>query len=168
MMVKTGVRTSANLATLMGRLSAAAKAGPQRDLRLLPAFLLALCLCLCGSAWAQTDTTQRSVKGAAGQDIRVGVYATIRSDCKSGPPPTIRLTKQPSHGQVTVKQGKLRTTNLKQCLVAEVPAFVVIYKSAPGFSGDDALTLEVINANGKTQVQNITINVGPNARGEKI
>jgi hypothetical protein len=131
---------------------------------LLPVALL----CLCAPAWAQAEATQRSVKGGAGQDIRIGVFASIRPDCKSGPLPTIRLTVPPVHGNVTVKQGKLRTTNLRQCLVAEVPAYVVIYRSKPEFLGSDVLTLEVASPNGKTQIQNITVNVSPNSHGQKI
>jgi len=164
MMPKTRMPSGASGLAATGRLLGAIKAAPPKCLRILPAFLLVL----CAPVWAETASTQRSVKGPAGQDIRIGVYATIRPDCKSGPPPTIRLTVPPTHGQVTVKQGKLKATNLRQCLVTEVPAFVVIYKSKPEFSGDDALTLEVVNADGKTQIQIVTVNVGPHAPGQKI
>ena len=121
-----------------------------------------------GLAWAQAESVERTFKGRAGQDIRVGVFASIRPDCKSGPLPTIRLSAPPAHGDVTVKQGKLRTTNLRQCLAAEVPAYVVNYKSKPGFSGSDVLTLEVINSNGKSQLQKITVTVEEVSGGEKI
>ena len=121
-----------------------------------------------GLAWAQAESVERTFKGRAGQDIRVGVFASIRPDCKSGPLPTIRLTAPPAHGDVTVKQGKLRTTNLRQCLAAEVPAYVVNYKSKPGFSGSDVLTLEVINSNGKSQLQKITVTIEEGPSGEKI
>jgi hypothetical protein len=125
-------------------------------------------------AWAQpqpptqTQTTERTAKGQPGQDIRVGVFASIRSDCKSGPLPTIRLKEPPNHGKVTVKQGKLRTTNFRQCLAMEVPAFIVFYKSQPGFSGADTVTLEVVEASGKTQLQRITVTVGSKAGGQPI
>lgn len=117
---------------------------------------------------AQTETVERTAKGQAGQDIRIGVFASIRPDCKSGPLPTIRLKEPAAHGNVTVKQGKLRTTNFKQCLATEVPAFIVVYKSKPEFSGDDAVTLEVVDASGKTQVQRITVTVGAKSGGQPI
>ena len=107
-----------------------------------------------GLAWAQAESVERTFKGRAGQDIRVGVFASIRPDCKSGPLPTIRLSAPPAHGDVTVKQGKLRTTNLRQCLAVEVPAYLVNYKSKPGFSGSDVLTLEVINPNENSTSEN--------------
>jgi hypothetical protein len=113
----------------------------------------------CAPALAQVNSVERTVKGRAGQDIRIGVFASIRSDCKSGPLPTIKLKLPPAHGNVTVKQGKLRTTNFRQCLAAEVPAFIVIYKSKPEFSGSDAVVLEVINPAGKTQLQRITVTI---------
>ena len=121
-----------------------------------------------GLAWAQAESVERTFKGRAGQDIRVGVFASIRPDCKSGPLPTIRLSAPPAHGDVTVKQGKLRTTNLRQCLAVEVPAYLVNYKSKPGFSGSDVLTLEVINSNGKSQLQKITVTIEEGPSGEKI
>ena len=131
----------------------------------IAAFLIGL---LAAPAWAQTETVERTVKGQAGRDIRIGVFASIGADCKAGPLPTIRLKQPPGHGAVTVKQGKLRTTNLRQCLAAEVPAFIVVYKSKPEFSGDDTVTLEVINAGGKIQLQKITVSVGSNSGGQPI
>ena len=127
-----------------------------------------LLLGMSGSALGQLETTERTAKGQAGQDIRIGVFASIRPDCKTGPLPTIRLKEPPTHGNVIVKQGKLRTTNFKQCLAAEVPAFIVIYKSKPEFSGSDAVTLEVVDASGKTQVQRITVTVGSKSSGQSI
>jgi hypothetical protein len=130
--------------------------------------LMAMLISLGGAALAQVESIERTFKGRTGQDIRIGIFASIRSDCKSGPLPTIRLSGPPAHGNVTVKEGKLRTTNLKQCLAAEVPALVVNYKSKPEFSGSDVLTLEIANPNGKTQLQKITVTVDANPGGEKI
>jgi hypothetical protein len=119
-------------------------------------------------AAAQVETKERTVKAQPGQDLRIGVFASIRPDCKSGVLPTIKLKEPPSHGNVTVKQGKLRTTNFRQCLAVEVPAFVVVYRSKPDYSGADAVSLEIINADGKTQIQRIMISVGSNAPGQSI
>jgi hypothetical protein len=117
---------------------------------------------------AQEAAVERTFKGRTGQEIRVGIFASIGSDCKSGPLPTVRLSAPPQHGNVTVKQGKLRATNLRQCLAAEFPAFVVSYKSKPEFSGTDVLSLEIVSSNGKTQIQKITVNVDSIPVGQKI
>ena len=100
----------------------------------------------------------RAVTGPAGRDIRIGVFASLRPDCTSGQLPTIRLNKQPKHGKVTVREGKLRTTNLQKCLATEVPAFIVIYRSSPDFEGKDEVALDV-GTGEKRQIQRITITV---------
>lgn len=114
---------------------------------------------LSGAAFAQSQPTERQYKGKPGEAINVGVYATLKSDCTAGPLPVVRLTQPPTHGRVTVKQGRLRATNFKQCLATEIPAFVAIYRSAPDFIGQDLLTLEIIGKNGKAQIQRVTVTV---------
>jgi hypothetical protein len=74
----------------------------------------------------------------------------------------------PAHGKVTVKQGKLRATNIKNCLGMELPAFVAIYRSARDFIGQDRFTLEVVGSNGKTQVQQVTVTVMQSGHGQGI
>jgi hypothetical protein len=111
------------------------------------------------SANAQTTSVERSVKAQSGREVRVGVFASMKPDCSPGQLPTVRLKETPKNGTVTVKQGRFRVTNFKQCLAAEVPAFFAIYRSQPDFSGSDELTLEVVNANGKTQLQRIQVTV---------
>ena len=100
----------------------------------------------------------RNVTGQAGRDIRIAVFASVRPDCTSGPLPIIRLSEEPKHGKVTVKEGKVRTTNLQKCLAAEVPAFVVINRSVTDFEGKDEVALDV-GAGEKRQIQRITITV---------
>jgi hypothetical protein len=60
--------------------------------------------------------------GKSGQDLRVGVFASICAIRKSGVLPTIRLSIPPVHGPVIVKRGKLGTAFLAAELAAEVPA----------------------------------------------
>jgi hypothetical protein len=107
--------------------------------------------------------TSRTVTGPAGRDIRIGVFASVRPDCTAGTLPTIRLSEEPKHGKVTVRSGKIRTTNLQKCLAAEVPAFIVIYRSSPDFEGKDEVALDVATGE-KRQIQRITITV-TNAKG---
>src|SRR6202167_5615559 len=98
--------------------------------------LLAVILCLCASAqtgWAQANLIQRNVSAPPGRDVRVGIYASIRPDCTSGPLPAIRLANAPAHGAVSVKRATLKATNFKQCLAIEVPALVAFYHAASGF-----------------------------------
>jgi hypothetical protein len=125
-----------------------------------------LLLGLCDSGWAQT--IERSVRGPADKEIRIGVYMNVQPNCTSGPRPSIRLGTPPTQGKVTVKSAKVKATNYKQCLALEVPAFVAFYRSAPGFAGSDALTLEVTYANGRTVTQKINVVIGAGGAGQQI
>jgi hypothetical protein len=125
-------------------------------------------LMLSANALAQTQTIERQLKGKPDTNINAGIFATIRHNCTAGPLPAVRLVTPPEHGKVTVKQGKLRATNVKQCLGVELPAFIAIYRSAQDFIGQDNFTLEVTGAEGKTQVQRITVTVMKATPGQGI
>jgi hypothetical protein len=126
--------------------------------------LICLLLALPVSAHGQTPTLERQVRGKPDSNINAGIFTTIRKDCTAGPLPAVRLVAPPAHGKVTVKQGRLRATNLKQCLGLDLPAFVAIYRSIPDFIGQDVFTLEVSGAEGKSQIQRITVTIiKPNA-----
>jgi hypothetical protein len=131
--------------------------------------LLGLLLVLPALAFAQQGAVQqREVKGKPDTDINAGIFATIRKDCTAGPLPAVRLVTPPAHGKVTVKQGKLRATNVKNCLGMELPAFVAIYRSARDFIGQDRFMLEVTGSNGKTQLQQVTVTVMQSGHGQGI
>lgn len=120
---------------------------------------------LCGlTAYAVAETqvrvVERAAKGAAGRDIRVGVYVNVLPDCSSGPLPSIRLSAGPQNGKVVVKRAKVTATNYKQCLALQVPAFVALYRSKPDFGGIDQMTIEVKYPNGRTEIQNIKVMIG--------
>ena len=117
---------------------------------------------------AQTPTLERKKKKKNDTNINAGIFATVRNDCTAGPLPAVRLVTPPAHRQVTVKQGKLRATNLKQCLGMELPAFIAIYRSAQDFIGQDIFTLEVTGAGGKPQLQRITVTVMKATPGQGI
>jgi hypothetical protein len=55
----------------------------------------------------------------------------------AGPLPAIRPATSPAHGNVTVKRGTLKATNVKECLAIEVPAFVAFYRAATDYGGAD-------------------------------
>lgn len=124
-----------------------------------------LILAMSAHALAQVEVVNRSLSGQPDTDIRVGVYVNIKPDCTSGPLPSIRLMSPPENGKVTVKQGNVRTTNYKQCLALEVPAFVVIYHPRADFSGVDVLSLEVKFSGAKTEVHKVSVTVGTGSPG---
>lgn len=108
---------------------------------------------------AQSETIERTAQGESGKDIQVGLYVNIRSDCTSGPLPTIRLAQPPEHGKVTVKKAKFNATNYKQCLALDGSAYVAFYRSDKDFSGTDTVVLEVSYPGGRQETQHIVISV---------
>lgn len=129
--------------------------------------LTSICFLLTPSlaALAQPQTIDRQIKGRPDTNINAGIFASVRQDCTAGPLPVICLMTPPAHGKVTMKQGRLRATNLKQCLGVEVPAFIAIYRSAKDFVGEDNFTLEVIGTSGKSQIQRVMVTIAGPATG---
>jgi len=131
-------------------------------------FLLALPTLALAQEPSQTPTVDRQIKGKPDTNINAGIFASVRQDCTAGPLPVIRLLTPPAHGKVTMKQGRLRATNLKQCLGVEVPAFIAIYRSAKDFVGEDNFTLEVIGTSGKSQIQRVIVTIAGPGAGQGI
>lgn len=141
---------------------------PSRQLLIAIFVLCSSAAALAQAALAQDGALERQAKGQSGRDIRIAVFASIKPDCTAGQLPTVRLKEPPTNGTVTVKQGRMRTTNFKQCLAVEVPAFVAFYRSSPGFSGQDSVLVEVVSADGKTQLQRFTVTVEKPPLGQGI
>lgn len=99
--------------------------------------------------------------------VRLAVYGSIRADCTAGQLPSVRLSQNPEHGTITVKQARMRSTNFKNCLAVEAPVFVAIYRSTVGFSGQDLAALEVISSDGNKQLQRFKITIEKAPSNEK-
>jgi hypothetical protein len=119
-------------------------------------------------AAAQSNSLDRAVKAAPGQNVRVGIYTSIRPDCTSGPLPAIRLAHAPAHGNVSVKRAMLKATNIKQCLAIDVPAFVAFYRAAADFNGADEFELEVTFASGRKELQHFRVSAAGPGAGQRI
>lgn len=119
-------------------------------------------------AIAQTPMVERQVKGKADANINAGIFVTLRRNCTAGPLPAVRLLTPPAHGKVTLKQGRFRATNLKQCLGIDLPAFIAFYRSARDFVGQDHFTIEVTGADGKVQIQRVTVTITGSEAGQSL
>jgi hypothetical protein len=127
---------------------------------------LGLLLAMCPIAFGQETPITRQYKGKPDTNINVGVFFSIKPDCTAGPLPTIRLSTPPAHGKVTVKQGNLRATNLKQCLGINLPAFIAVYRSEPDYVDQDTFVIELTDAaGGKKQIQQITVTLQKPSEG---
>ena len=114
---------------------------------------------------AQAEVADRQVSASPGRDKRVGLYTNIQPDCTSGPLPNIRLLVAPAHGNVTVKRGRLKGTNFKQCPAIEVPALIASYRAAGAFTGSDEFELEITLQEGRKQLQRFHVNVSSSTGG---
>jgi hypothetical protein len=132
---------------------------------LLAAFLMSA---FSGGGIAQNQIVQRTYKAKPQSDINVGIFTTLTKSCTAAPLPAIRIVSPPAHGKITVKQGRLRATNMNHCLAVDVPAFVAVYRSKKDFLGQDTFTLEVVAVDGKTQQQAITVTVMEPGPGKGI
>jgi hypothetical protein len=112
------------------------------------------------------NSIDSEIKAPAGRDVRLGIYSSIRSDCNSGPLPSM-LAVAPERGTVTVQRATLKATNLKQCLAVEALAFVVFYHSDRDFDGADRFELEIDFAESRKQVQHFLVNVSQAPAGSE-
>jgi hypothetical protein len=104
-----------------------------------------------------------------GREVRVGIYTSMRSDCTAGLLPAIRLSVAPEHGSVTVRRATLKATNVKQCLAAELPAFVAFYRPKANSANEDRFELEVSFAAGRKQTQRFHVIISNGAgEGQRI
>jgi hypothetical protein len=110
-------------------------------------------------------SVDRNVRANPGNDVRVGIYTSIKQDCTSGPLPAIRLLTPPAHGTITVRRATLKATNFRQCLATDVPAFVAIYRAVQNFSGADEFELEVSFAGGRKQTQHFHVSISTTPNG---
>jgi hypothetical protein len=123
---------------------------------------------LCAGAnnvYSQASSFDRDIKAAPGREVRVGVYTSMRSDCTAGPLPAIRLSVAPEHGSVTVRRATVKATNVKQCLAAELPAFVAFYRAQAQSAAEDHFELEVSFATGRKQIQRFRVTISPGDSG---
>jgi hypothetical protein len=113
------------------------------------------------------EPVEREIKAQAGRQVRVGTYFSLKRDCTPGQLPAIRLVENPANGAVVVRSGKVRATNVRQCLAVEVPAYIAFYRSKPDFSGTDTFLIELKAADGKVRHQRIRV-VVQSSGGQRI
>ncbi|MBX6329691.1 MAG: hypothetical protein IRY89_14070 [Pseudolabrys sp.] len=132
-------------------------------------FLFGLLLAALPAALhAETRVVERHYQGRTDTEIKVGVFTSIHGNCTPAPLPVVRLAVAPVHGRVSVRQVRLRATNVRNCLGLELPAFLAVYRSAPGFVGEDSLTIEVIGSKGRSELQRIKVTVTGRDAGRGI
>ena len=100
----------------------------------------------------------------SGQSLKLYFAYSTNPDCSSIGPPTIRVTRAPEHGRLTVVQTKdfpnFPLSNPRSdCNRRRVAGAAIRSVSQRGYIGMDAVGVEIIFASGSMRQQNFTINV---------
>jgi hypothetical protein len=126
--------------------------------------LLAVTTTLLSATAAQGQTATKYA--VSGRPLKLSFFATVNPDCSSVGQTTIRLTRAPEHGRVSVTQTmdfpNFAPSNVRfACNRRRVAGATINYVSQRGFVGTDSVQAEVISASGNLRQQSYTINVVP-------
>ena len=124
----------------------------------LGAALAAAWLCLAGPASAQTSVT-RSETVPAGKQARLVIVPNLKKDCSAGPMPEIKVTTAPKFGSLITKSGKLKTPAKYRCPNKDTEAQAIFYQPNGGYTGPDAVVVEIKNSDGEIEKRDIRITV---------
>ncbi len=99
-----------------------------------------------------------------GKSTRIEGFWEVNPDCTSREFGTIRVVDQPSHGTAVVYQEtdfpSFAAANPRSaCNSRKIPGTFVKYTPAPGYAGDDSLSIEAVNADGMSRKIDFTITV---------
>ena len=128
----------------------------------------ALVLIVLGSAGLQgCQTTGRETVSpvvVAGTPLRLGHFADLNPDCSPIGEPTVRVTKPPDHGAVTLRAGEGYTNFVaanprNHCNYRPTVGVNAIYTAERGYTGSDAVVLDIIFPTGEERQVAYNLNV---------
>ena len=127
-----------------------------------PALAIAATLSLAACQTASSPDVARVA--ASGVPVLIGHWADLNPDCTPTGPITLRVVRQPEHGEVTIRERSGYTFFAKDnprfvCNARATPGVDVTYVSRSGYVGADSLTLEVIFTEGGQRQPTFAINV---------
>jgi len=121
-----------------------------------------MAIALMSATAAQAQSSTKYV--ASGQLVTLGFFYSTNPDCSSIGRPTIRITRSPDHGRVTVVQTTgfptFPSSNIRSvCNRRRVAGATLNYVSQRGFGGTDYVQAEIIFASGNYRQVSYIINV---------
>jgi hypothetical protein len=116
---------------------------------------------LCSSAAQGQSITKYA---ASGRPLKLDFASSTNPDCSNVGRPTIRLSRAPEHGRVSITQTMdfphFRASNIRsQCNGRRVAGAAVNYAPQRGFVGTDYVDVEIIFASGNLRHESFTVNV---------
>ena len=124
------------------------------------AITIALALFSATAAQGQSATKY----AVSRRSLKLSFFNSTNPDCSTVGRPTIRLTRAPEHGRVTVNQTtdfpNFPVSNIRsECNRRRVPGAAIYYVSQRGFIGTDFVEVEIIFINGALWQRSYNINV---------
>jgi hypothetical protein len=125
--------------------------------------LIALFPAVSGTVSASADTINNRFDktGVASVPMLIGHFAHVEPDCTSSGRTFVRVSRGPTHGIVTTQErvGFSYFPNLLACNSHKVKGVTVWYRPEKGFTGYDAMELDIIfpSGNDHANYYNITI-----------
>ena len=108
-----------------------------------------------------TPTHRFNQVGVADNTLIIGHFASVNPDCTSSGKTFVRVSRPPSHGSVTMKEGIgfSHFENKPQCDSTKLPGVTVDYLPERGFTGSDEFVLDVINQTGYEGLASYSITI---------
>jgi hypothetical protein len=112
--------------------------------------------------WPGGASAQATYNVAAGHQLRVLWAYSLNPDCSSLGQVVVRVTQQPQHGRIAVRNGHAFPTfassnSRSVCNTRRVPGVEAYYQAPAGFTGFDSVGFEAIFPSGS--YQQITRNI---------
>jgi hypothetical protein len=108
---------------------------------------------------------QTFIKGASsGEKQKMNDFMSINPDCTATGVPKITIVTPPAHGTMIVEKDEAypnfpRDNVRSACNTRKVPAVLLYYQSATGYTGNDIAVIEVLFPAGNLRHQTYTITV---------
>jgi hypothetical protein len=95
---------------------------------------------------------------------KIGYWGEVNPDCSSQGLPTVRITKSPTHGSLSERNGtdfpSFPSNNQRyRCNLRREPSVQLFYTPQPGFMGTDYVGVDVIHPDGRNDQWNFSITV---------
>jgi hypothetical protein len=108
--------------------------------------------------------TEVARSAAAEQRLRIGFLTNLEPDCTSTPFANVRIIEAPKHGEATLKPdtgftGFAKENPRFECNQQRSDGTAVLYQSETGYIGKDAVTVEIVYADGRESSVRYSIDV---------
>jgi hypothetical protein len=112
------------------------------------------------AAWGNTKTLERTA--LSGKEIDIYEGSSVNPDCSNAGPVDLKAVSGPTHGKISIINAKtfphFAKSNIRwKCNFRKVDGIKVLYRSKPGFKGEDKVALSVHTYEGASY--SITIDV---------